>query len=143
MGVNYFEINAKAIKSLLAIKEQAPAIEKALQALVELRVSQINGCAYCVNLHSNEARKLDVSQQKLDCLTVWKESGLFSDRECAALQWAETVTRIADESHHEENLKLALGCFSEKELVDLTFIICAMNGLNRLSISFGDKPDFS
>ncbi|WP_208989275.1 carboxymuconolactone decarboxylase family protein [Pseudovibrio sp. POLY-S9] len=140
LGLNYFEINADAVSSLLSIKKQVPAIEETLKTLVELRVSQINGCAYCVDLHSNEARKAHVHQQKLDCLPVWKESNLFSQRECAALSWAESVTRISEERESEGNLNLLLETFTEKEAVDLTFIVCAMNGLNRLAISFGDKP---
>lgn len=140
MGLNYFEINADALKSLVSIKKQVPSIEESLKILVELRVSQINGCAYCVDLHSNEARKASVPQQKLDCLPVWKESNLFSERECAALSWAESVTKISEEHDPENKLNLLLETFTEKEAVDLTFIVCAMNGLNRLAISFGDKP---
>lgn len=140
MALNYFEINADALKSLFSIKKQVPSIEGALKILVELRVSQINGCAYCVDLHSNEARKASVPQQKLDCLPVWKESNLFSERECAALSWAESVTRISEEHESENKLNLLLETFTEKEAVDLTFIVCAMNALNRLAISFGDKP---
>jgi len=140
LALNYFEINADALKSLFSIKKQVPSIEGALKILVELRVSQINGCAYCVDLHSNEARKASVPQQKLDCLPVWKESNLFSERECAALSWAESVTRISEEHESENKLNLLLETFTEKEAVDLTFIVCAMNALNRLAISFGDKP---
>jgi AhpD family alkylhydroperoxidase len=140
LGLNYFEINADALKSLFSIKKQVPSIEESLKILVELRVSQINGCAYCVDLHSNEARKASVPQQKLDCLPVWKESNLFSERECAALSWAESVTRISEEHESENKLNLLLETFTEKEAVDLTFIVCVMNGLNRLAISFGDKP---
>ncbi len=140
LAVNYFEINSEAIKSLLSIKKQVPAIEESLKCLVELRVSQINGCAYCVDLHSREARKADVHQQKLDCLPVWRESSLFSERECAALAWAEGVTKISEEADPDDHLNRLLETFTEKEVVDLTFIVCAMNGLNRLAISFGDKP---
>lgn len=141
MALNYFEINGEAIKTLLSIKKQVSTIEEALQYLVELRVSQINGCAYCVNLHSIEARKAGVPQQKLDCLTVWKESDFFSERECAALSWAESVTRIYEERQPEEKLDLLLETFSEKEAVDLTFIVSTMNALNRIAISCGDKPE--
>ncbi len=108
--------------------------------LVDLRVSQVNGCAYCVDLHSNEARNAGLSQQMLDCLPVWKESLLFSNREMAALQWAESVTNISVEANIEEKLHSLQEHYSETEVVDLTLTISLMNCLNRMAISFGDKP---
>ena len=140
MNVNYSEINKRAVDMLLSIKKHVPSIDKNLKALVEIRVSQINGCAYCVDLHSNEARQLGVHQQKLDCLPVWKESLLFSENEIVALNWAESVTNISTEPDVDEKLKNLLAHYSETEAVDLTLIIVLMNSLNRLAISFGDKP---
>ena len=140
MNVNYSEINKRAVDMLLSIKKHVPSIDKNLKALVEIRVSQINGCAYCVDLHSNEARQLGVHQQKLDCLPVWKESLLFSENEIVALNWAESVTNISAEPDVDEKLKNLLAHYSETEAVDLTLIIVLMNSLNRLAISFGDKP---
>jgi AhpD family alkylhydroperoxidase len=125
---------------ILSVKEHTTSIEKGLKALVELRVSQINGCAYCIDLHSTEARKSGEPQQKLDCLSVYKESQLFNDKELAALSWAQSVTNISIESDIESKLNNLLQHFSEKEAVDLTLIISLMNTLNRLAISFGDKP---
>jgi AhpD family alkylhydroperoxidase len=140
MSVNYSEINKRAVDMLLSIKKHVPSIDKNLKALVEIRVSQINGCAYCVDLHSNEARQLGVHQQILDCLPVWRESQLFSENEMVALDWAEGVTNISTEPDIERKLKTLLSQFSETEAVDLTLIISLMNSLNRLAISFGDKP---
>jgi len=125
---------------LLSVKKHVHSVDKRLQALVEIRVSQINGCAFCVDMHTTEARDLGVHQQLLDCLPVWKESKLFSKNEMVALQWSESVTNISTEPDIEGKLKNLLSYFSETEAVDLTVIISLMNSLNRLAISFGDKP---
>ena len=141
MVVKYTEINSRALNLLVSVKKHISSIDSKLKALVELRVSQINGCAYCIDLHSNEAREAGVIQQKLDCLSVWEESLLFSDKEQAALCWTESVTNISVESDIEGKLNKILEHFSEAEVVDLTLTISLMNSLNRLSISFGDKPE--
>ena len=140
MQIEYAEINKRALDLLLSTKKHVGSIGPSLKALVEIRVSQINGCAYCVDLHSNEARAQGVHQQKLDCLVVWKESDLFTEVEMAALDWAENVTNISDASDMDLKLEGLLKFFSEIEIVDLTFIVATMNALNRLAISFGDKP---
>ena len=140
MGINYFEINSRALNLLVSVKKHTSSIDNKLRALVELRVSQVNGCSYCIDLHSNEAREAGELQQRLDCLPVWKESLLFSDSEMAALNWAESVTNISTEPDIDEKLKKLLEYFSEVEAVDLTLIISTMNCLNRMAISFGDKP---
>jgi len=140
MQINYAEINRRALDLLLSTKKHLVSVDDRLRALVEIRVSQINGCAYCVDLHTTEARALSVNQQKLDCLAVWKESQLFSDSEMAALDWAESVTNISKVSDIETKLCALATQYSEKEIVDLTFIIAVMNSLNRLAISLGDKP---
>lgn len=141
MSLNYVQINARATNLLLSVKKHMPSIDDGLKAMIELRVSQINGCAYCVDLHSTEARKAGVPQQKLDCLSVAAESGLFSEAELAALTWAECVTAIANESDLDSKLNKLLEYYSEAQAVDLTLIVSVMNCLNRLSISFSDKPE--
>ena len=140
MSINYIEINKRALDLLLSVKKHVSSIDTSLKALVEVRVSQINGCAYCVDLHSQEARASGVPQQLLDCLPVWKESQLFSVKESAALAWAESVTNISTETNIEGKLETLLLHFNETEVVDLTVVISLMNSLNRLAISFGDKP---
>jgi AhpD family alkylhydroperoxidase len=105
-----------------------------LRVLVELRVSQINGCAYCCRLHTGEARKLGVAQEKLDALPSWKTSPLFTEKEKTALQWAESVTRLDKNSAKDQLLKT----YSEREAVDLTACIALMNALNRIAIFLGD-----
>jgi len=140
MVLNYYEINTLALNLLTSVKKHVLSIDVQLKSLLELRVSQINGCSYCICLHSNEARNVGESQQRLDCLVVWKESLLFSDREMAALAWAESVTNISTETGIEDKLTVLLEQFSEVEVVDLTLIISMMNCMNRLSISLGNKP---
>ncbi len=141
MKIDYFDINKRAVEMLLSTKKHVSLIEPELKALIEIRVSQINGCAFCVDMHTVEARQHGEAQQRLDCLPVWKESALFSEKEMAAIEWAESVTRIHDEIDLDGKLKKVLQYFNEAEVVDITLVIALMNALNRLAISFGDKPE--
>ena len=108
-----------------------------LKALIELRVSQINVCAYCCNLHRNEAVKLGVTQDKIESLSEFTSSSLFSDAEKEALQWAESLTKL-DGNKKVRNTELAK-YFSEIEVVDITICISLMNTFNRLAISMRDE----
>jgi AhpD family alkylhydroperoxidase len=113
----------------------------ALVDLVYLRVSQVNGCAYCVSLHTRDLMKADVGSGKLMMLSVWREAGaLYSDEERAALAWAETVTRVADTNVPDEAYAAAREHFGEKALVDLTLAIGVINCFNRMAISFRATP---
>ena len=109
--------------------------------LVYLRVSQINNCAYCLDMHTRDLTKKDVKIEKLALLQAWAEAGhLFSERERAALAWAETVTRVSETGVPDEAFQAARAVFEEKELVDLTIAIGLMNAYNRLAISFRNTP---
>lgn len=109
--------------------------------LVYLRVSQINNCAYCLDLHMRDLLKGGVRIEKLALLQAWREAGdLFDARERAALAWAETVTRVADTNVPDEAYDVARAVFDERELVDLTIAIGLMNTYNRLAISFRKTP---
>jgi len=109
--------------------------------LVYLRVSQINNCAYCLDLHTRDLIKRGVSIEKLALLQAWPEAGaLFSDRERAALAWAETVTRVAQTGIPDRDYDAALAAFGEKDLVDLTIAIGLMNTYNRMAIGFRRTP---
>lgn len=139
--LDYAAINMPALSAMLKAKPHMGSISADLRAIVELRVSQINGCAYCVDLHSHEARAAGVAQRKLDCVAVWREAPFFDAAERAALDWAEAVTRIA-EGGAPQALFDALGAqFSDQQVVDLTLIIAQMNAWNRLAVSFGHGPD--
>ena len=116
-------------------------LPKALVDLVYLRVSQINGCAYCIDMHSRELLREGVSQEKLVLLPVWREAGrLFDEDEKAALAWAETVTRVADTAIPDKDFAAAAERFEAKALADLTIAIGLMNAFNRLAIGFRRPP---
>lgn len=139
--LDYVSINGPAIASMAKAKKDMPSINEKLRAIIEIRISQINGCSYCVDLHTTEARTAGEFQQRLDCLTVWREVPFFDDAEKAALAWAEAVTLISDRGA-PQSLFDALGeHYSEKQIVDLTLIISQMNAWNRLAIGFGHLPD--
>lgn len=109
--------------------------------LVFLRVSQINGCVYCIAMHSRDLLNSNVAVEKLMLLSAWREAkGLFSDKERAALQWAESVTLIYETGAPDADYQLAAAQFNEKQLVDLTIAIGLINAYNRLEISFRRTP---
>ncbi|WP_436820813.1 carboxymuconolactone decarboxylase family protein [Variovorax sp. DT-64] len=117
-------------------------LDDTLVELVYLRVSQINGCAYCLDMHTASLIKKGVTPTKLALVQAWHEAGpVFSEREKAALAWAESVTRVADTHVPEHDFNAAAKVFSEKELADLTMAIGLMNAYNRLAISFRRAPD--
>ncbi len=116
-------------------------LPKTLIDLVYLRVSQLNGCAYCIDLHSRDLLKLGVSVDKLVLVPVWHEAGaVFSARERTALAWAETVTRVAETGVPDDAYAAAAAEFGDKELVDLTYAISLMNAVNRLGVTFRMTP---
>ena len=140
--IKYFQVAPDALKQLSATRPyiESTNIEPRLRALVELRASQMNGCAYCVDMHSREAREAGETQQRLDCLTVWRETSFFDERERAALAWAESVTLVS-ETHVPDNVyEEARQHFSDKDLVDLTLIVAVINAWNRMAISFRANP---
>ena len=109
--------------------------------LVYLRISQINNCAYCLDMHTRDLIKKGVKIEKLALVQAWAEAGpLFSERERAALAWAETVTRVADTGVPDEAFQAARAVFADKELADLTIAIGLMNAYNRLAVGFRNTP---
>ena len=139
--LDYPKINSAAIADMARAKNNMASISKKLRALVEIRVSQINGCGYCVDLHINEARKTGETRQRLDCLAVWREAPFFDGAEKAALAWAESVTMISENGAPQNLYDALFAHFSQEQIVDLTLIIAQMNAWNRLAISFGHHPD--
>lgn len=120
---------------------QRCGLPEALIVQVYLRVSQINGCAYCIDMHTRELLKLGLTVDKVALVPVWREAGpLFGSRERAALAWAETVTRVAETGVPETEYAAAAGEFNERELADLTYAIGLMNAFNRLGIAFRNVP---
>ncbi|MFL4472117.1 carboxymuconolactone decarboxylase family protein [Tateyamaria armeniaca] len=139
--LDYTSINGPAIAGMAKAKNNMPSIDAKLRAIIELRVSQINGCAYCVDLHMSEARRAGETMQRLDCLTVWREVTFFDEAEKAALAWAEAITKITENGAPELLYQALLAHYSDAQVVDLTLIISQMNAWNRLAISFGHGPD--
>lgn len=115
-------------------------LETSLLELVRLRASQINGCAYCVDMHTKDARAEGETEQRLYALSVWEETPFFSERERAALAWTEAVTRVGENRLPDDLYQSVRRHFSKKELVDLTLAIIAINGWNRLAVSFRTVP---
>jgi AhpD family alkylhydroperoxidase len=129
----------KAMASLEKYVE-AGGLEQKLLDLVKIRASQINGCAYCIVMHTNDARKHGESDEWMHLLNAWEEAPIYSERERAALAWTEAVTKISERHVPDEIYDEARQHFSEKELVDLTAAVIAINGWNRAAISFRATP---
>lgn len=129
----------KAVRGLAHYVETC-GVAPRLRYLLELRVSQINGCVFCVDMHSRQAREAGENQQRLDSLPVWRESPFFTRRERAALAWAEAVTLLAGTGVPDGVYAEARREFTEKQLVNLTMVIATMNVWNRFAISFRKQP---
>ena len=112
------------------------SIEKPLQHLLEYRVSQINGCAYCLDMHSKDLRAAGETEQRLFVLDAWREAPFYTPRERAALAWAEAVTKLPGNQVSDEVYDAARKEFSEQELIDLTMCVVTINSWNRLNIAF-------
>lgn len=136
--IDYATAAPEALRTMLAMERyvRGSGLEHALLHLVKLRASQINGCAYCVDMHSKDARAGGESEQRLYALSVWRETPFFTERERAALAWTEALTRVGDGGVPDDLFDLAREHFSEKELVDLTMAVVAINGWNRIAIPF-------
>lgn len=119
---------------------QKSGVDGALLDLIYLRVSQINGCPYCVDLHWQDAQRKGEDMRKLNAIVVWRDTPFFTDQERAALAWAEAVTNLQDHQVPEETFTYARQHFAEKELVDLTFAVGVINVWNRLAIAFHVTP---
>lgn len=115
-------------------------LERSLLELLKTRASQINGCAYCIDMHTKDARAGGETEQRLYALPAWRETPFYSPRERAALAWAEAVTRVGESHVPDEVYDESRMHFSERELVDLTMAVVAINGWNRLAISFRTVP---
>ena len=140
--LNYGQVAPGAMKAMNGLEQylKMTDIEPSLKELVKLRASQINGCAYCVDMHTKDARAKGETEQRLYALTVWQETPFYTDRERAALLWTEKLTLISETHVPDEVYEEVRQHFSEKELVDLTLTIVLINGWNRFGVSFRDVP---
>ena len=140
--MNFYQAAPDTIKALSALETQiqSTGLEKSLIELVKIRASQINGCAYCINMHTSDARKHGETEQRLYLLNAWHEAPVYSERERAALAWTEAVTLIADTHAPDDLYQDVRKHFSEAETVNLTMLIATINAWNRLAISFRAVP---
>jgi AhpD family alkylhydroperoxidase len=140
--MNFYQAAPDTVNALMALENQVASsgLEQSLIELVKTRASQINGCAYCINMHTQDARKHGETEQRLYLLNAWRESPVYTDRERAALAWTDAVTQIS-ETHAPDNLYEEVRArFSEAETVNLTMLIATINAWNRLAISFRAMP---
>jgi AhpD family alkylhydroperoxidase len=140
--LNALQTAPAAYQALRRVEEyiQGCGLEKSLIELVKMRASQINGCAFCLDMHSNDARRNGETEQRLYVLDAWPESALYSARERAALAWTETLTRVADTHAPDGVYDDARAQFDELGLVNLTVLIGMINLWNRLAIGFRMQP---
>ncbi|HZL55684.1 MAG TPA: carboxymuconolactone decarboxylase family protein [Bryobacteraceae bacterium] len=111
-------------------------IEHSLLHLVKTRASQINGCAFCLDMHTKDARAQGETEQRLYCLSAWRETPFYTDRERAALEWTESVTRVSEAGVSDDLYARMLRHFTEEELANLTLAVVTINGWNRMAIAF-------
>ena len=130
----------KAMRELQA-QVNASGLEKPLMELVKIRASQINGCAYCLDMHTRDARAQGEREVRIHLLPAWRESPVYSARERAALAWTESLTLVASSQVPDEVYEEARSQFSEEELVQLSLAVVAINGWNRLCVAFRRQPD--
>lgn len=136
--INVAHVSPAAYRAMSGLETyiHSSSIEPELVHLLKMRASQINGCAYCLDMHSKDARALGETEQRLYGLDAWREAPYYTDRERAALAWIESLTLVTEGHVPDEVYEEARKVFSEQELVDLAMVAVAINGWNRLAIAF-------
>jgi AhpD family alkylhydroperoxidase len=140
--LNFLEVAPDVVKAMFSLGKQLDrsGLEKSLLDLVYFRVSQINGCAFCLDMHSKDLRAAGETEQRLYVLEAWRDSPFYTERERAALAFAEAATVLKDKDVPDDVYEQARAQFSEQELVNLTLAVVAINGWNRLNIAFRTTP---
>jgi AhpD family alkylhydroperoxidase len=141
--INFYTASPEALKAMMALETAVSklGLEKPLLELVKLRSSQINGCAFCIDMHTADARKDGETERRLYAVTAWREAPFFTPRERAALAWTEALTRLSDTHAPDADYELLNQHFTPKEMVDLTVAINTINGWNRLAVGFRKMPE--
>ncbi|VVO47401.1 carboxymuconolactone decarboxylase family protein [Pseudomonas fluorescens] len=139
---DFYTASPDAMKAMMALENAVSklSLEKSLLELVKLRSSQINGCAFCIDMHTADAIKGGETPRRLFAVTAWREAPFFSERERAALLWTESLTQLSLTHAPDEDYEVVAAQFSPKELVDLTVAINTINGWNRLAVGFRKLP---
>lgn len=140
--LTHVEAGAGAYQAMLQLEHyvQNCGLEDSLLNLIKTRASQLNGCAYCLDMHTKDARAVGENEQRLYLLPAWREAPFYSERERAALEWTEAVTLIAEDHVPDEVYAAVHPHFSDEELVNLTLAISTINAWNRFAISFRSEP---
>ncbi|WP_322031363.1 carboxymuconolactone decarboxylase family protein [Paraburkholderia sp. J76] len=140
--LDFYKASPEGTKAMIALEERASrsSIEKPLAELVRLRASQINGCAFCVDMHTTDARQGGETARRLATVSVWRETPFFTERERAALEWTESVTLLAQTHVPDDVWERVKPHFSDQEIADLTLLIIAINGWNRIAVTFRKMP---
>jgi AhpD family alkylhydroperoxidase len=140
--LDFYHAHPNAIKAMLALEDRIgkSSLEKPLAELVRLRASQINGCAFCVDMHTTDARRGGETDRRLAAVVVWRETPFFTERERAALEWTEAVTLVSQGHVPDVVWEAVKPHFSNEEIVDLTLLISAINSWNRFAIAFRKMP---
>lgn len=138
--VSYYELVPDGMKIMMDIEKytKMAAIERKLRELIKIRVSQINGCAYCLNMHTADARKMGETEQRIYCVSAWEESEFYTEAEKTALELAEHVTLIPTKRVPDELYQRVREHYDERQYVDLVLIINQINSWNRISIAMGN-----
>ncbi|MAL01167.1 carboxymuconolactone decarboxylase family protein [Neopusillimonas maritima] len=136
--LDYFSAAPEVVRAMMAMQRSVDnlSLERGLVELVKIRASQLNGCAYCIHMHTTDARKHGESEMRLYLLSAWRESPLYSKRERAALEWTETLTLIAQTQVPDDAYALLNELFSAQEQVELTLAITTINAWNRFAVGF-------
>ncbi|AXI61943.1 alkylhydroperoxidase [Pseudomonas kribbensis] len=140
--LDYYSASPKAMKAMIALEAltSSLSIEAPLLHLIKIRASQLNGCAFCTDMHSVEARRAGETDRRLYAIAVWRDSGFFNLRERAALAWTDAVTLLAESHVPDDVYEQARTKFNEGELVDLTMAVSTISSWNRLAVSFRQVP---
>ena len=140
--LNYAQVSPDALKAMRELEKYVATsgLERPLYELVKTRSSQINGCAYCLDMHTKDARKAGETEQRLYALSAWRETPFYTERERAALEWTEALTLISENDVPDSLYDGVRKHFNEKEMVALSIAIVAINGWNRLAIGFRTIP---
>jgi AhpD family alkylhydroperoxidase len=140
--IDYQKASPNAVKAMMALEAavERTGLDPLLIDLVKMRASQINGCAYCLDMHSKDARARGETEQRLYGLNAWRETPYYTDRERVALEWTESLTLVSETHVPDEVFEVARREFSEEELANLTLVVVAINGWNRMCIGFRVVP---
>jgi len=140
--LDFNKASPSAYKALLGLEHtvRESGLEHSLLELVRLRASQINGCGFCVDMHASDARKAGESERRVHAVAVWRETPFFTPRERAALAWTEALTQLSRQPDLDRDYAALKEQFEDKEMVDLSLAIAAINSWNRLAVGFGLQP---